>query len=191
MSQHEQSPEKIALRRCWGRWTRVVDLFARRKRARKQVDEQEYVKLHHELVQKCRLMADSVNDEDSSFYRYLEELAEPWLHLSVLERAERDILFDLLVRSRQAKDRLRGRSRIGEFPIWIVLVPVIPLFFSIMLLWMRDIPLFYGLSLDRVRGWSDVLWYNVMHASSSQWLFFAGCALVGISIYFVTRTARS
>jgi hypothetical protein len=191
MRRREQSPEKLALRKCWGRWTKVVELFARRQRARKRVDAKEYVKLHHDLVQKCRLMAGSSNEVESAFYRYLEDLVHPWLDLAVLERAERDILFDLVIRCRQANDRLRGRSRIGTFLIWIALVPVIPLFFSIMLLWMRDIPLLSGLSLDRIRGWSDVLWFNVTHASSSEWLLFAGCALIGISIYFVTRTARS
>jgi hypothetical protein len=191
MRRGEKSPERVALQKCWGRWTKVVELFARRRRARKRVDAKDYVTLHHELIQKCRLMAESANDMEAPFYRSLEELVRPWLNLAILERAERDILFDLVTRCRQVHERLRGRTRIGTFPIWIALLPVILMFFSIMLLWMRDIPLLYGLSLDHIRGWSDVLWFNVIHASNEQRLLFVGCALVGISIFFVTRNARS
>ena len=73
--------------------------------ARNRVDPQEYATLHRELIANCRALADSANDVDAAFYRYLEDLAQPWLAPSVLDRhcADREILFDLLFRCKHVE----------------------------------------------------------------------------------------
>jgi hypothetical protein len=62
------------------------------------VDTQEYVELHHELINLCQGHATTANDVEAAIYRYLEDLLQPSLDLHILARAERDILFDLLIR---------------------------------------------------------------------------------------------
>jgi hypothetical protein len=191
MRRGEQSPDRKALQKCWGRWAKIVEVFARRRVSRKRVDPRAYAELHHELMRNCRALAASANDVDATFYRYLEQLVQPWLNLDVLARGERDILFDLLIRCRDVEAQIRGRPSIRSFLVWMVPAAVGALFFAIMILWMREIPLPYSEILHRARGWTDELWFDATHASSTQWLCFVGCALIGISVYLVSRTARS
>jgi hypothetical protein len=191
MRRREQSPERKALQESWGRWVRIVDFFARRRVSRRRVDPRAFLELHRELMKNCRALAASANDVDAAYYRYLEELVQPWLNLDVLARADREILFDLLIRCQQIEAEIRGHSSIRSMLASIVPFSVGSLFFAVMLLCTRELPLSYGTILYRARGWTDELWFNVAHASVEQWLFFVGCALIGISIYLVSRTARS
>ena len=85
MRRREHSPEKIALRRRFSRWAAIVELFARGRPARKRVDPQAYVTLHRELIASCRVLAASANEVEAVSYRYLEDLAQPWLDPAVLE----------------------------------------------------------------------------------------------------------
>jgi hypothetical protein len=46
-------------------------------------------------------------------------------------------------------------------------------------------------ALDRARGWSDVLWYNVKHTSDVQRSALVTALVLLASVYGVSRTARS
>src|SRR3954469_7173177 len=120
MNRGELSPEKKALQKCWARWVKIVELFARRRVSRKRVDPQAYLVLHRELMSNCRSLAASTNDVEATFYRYLEELVQPWLNLDVFAWDERDILFDLLIRCQQPETQLRGRSSTRSALVWTV-----------------------------------------------------------------------
>src|SRR5262245_14730724 len=86
------------LRRCWRRWTAVVELFARRRGARRRIDRREYESLHAELLATCRALATDGEETERRFYEDLEMLAQPWLSPYILEQADREILFDLFHR---------------------------------------------------------------------------------------------
>src|SRR3954467_5690149 len=103
-----------ALRKHWGLWTAVVELFARRRRARRRVNPREYEALHRGLLAACRVLAETGDEGKRPFYQRLEELARPWLAPLVLERTDREILFDLLGRCRGAARALGGGGGWGE-----------------------------------------------------------------------------
>jgi hypothetical protein len=185
------APEAVALRTCWRRWVSVVELFARRRPARRRVDPKTYGILHKELIQKCRSLAASADEVESVFYRYLEDLAQPWLTPAILARADREILTDLLVRCRQAENQLGGRTWAQS-----VLRVVIPLLLVSFFVFVGLVGL--GIAdqagfpiLNWLRSWSDDVWFAVKRSSDVERLSVAGFVLIVISIFAVMRTARS
>jgi hypothetical protein len=191
MKRRQQSPDRRVLQKCWGQWTEIIELFALRRRARKRLDPRAYVELHRELTERCRVLARSSNDVEAAFYRYLEDLVQPWLDLAILTRCERDILFDLLIRCRQIETQLGGRSWFRSVPAWCPPALVAMFFFAIMLLWMGRFSILLTTILNHARDWSDDLYLRAIHSSDAERLFLIGCILVAISIYAVSRTAKS
>lgn len=194
MRRREHSAEKIALRRRFSRWAAIVELFARGRPARKRVDPQAYVTLHRELIASCRVLAASANEVEAVSYRYLEDLAQPWLDLAVLDRADRadrDILFDLLFRCKHVQAQLGGRSWIRVLRAWGTPVFLGASFLAIMLLCMGRFSVVLSTMLDRARSWSDDLSIRVNHSTDLERLFVVGLVLIMVTIYAVSRTARS
>ena len=191
MRRREHAPEKIALRRRFSRWAAIVELFARGRPARKRVDPQAYVTLHRELIASCRVLAASANEVEADSYRYLEDLAQPWLDLAVLDRADRDILFDLLIRCKHVQSQLGGRSWIRVLRAWGTPVFLGASFLAIMLLCMGRFSVVLSTMLDRARNWSDDLYIRVNHSTDLERLFVVGLVLIMVTIYAVSRIPRS
>jgi hypothetical protein len=191
MRRREHSPEKIALRRRFSRWAAIVELFARGRPARKRVDPQAYVTLHRELIASCRVLAASANEVEAVSYRYLEDLAQPWLDLAVLDRTDRDILFDLLFRCKHVQSQLGGRSWIRVLRGWGTPVFLGASFLAIMLLCMGRFSVVLSTMLDRARNWSDDLYIRVNYSTDLERLFVVGLVLIMVTIYAVSRIPRS
>jgi hypothetical protein len=191
MRGRKQSPDIIVLRRLFKRWAAIVELFARRRPARKRVEAKAYVRIHRELIASCRVQAASANEVEAAFFRYMEDLAQPWLDLAVLGRADRDILFDLLIRCRHINVQLGGRSWTPLQWNWEIPAVLGTLFFAIMLLCMSKFSVGLSTILDYARGWSDDLWFSVARSSELQRLTVIGCVLVVVAMIAVSRTARS
>ncbi len=49
----------------------------------------------------------------------------------------------------------------------------------------------WHLVLDWLRGWSDDIWFAVKRSSDVERLSFVGIVLIIVSIFTVSRTARS
>src|SRR5262249_28422008 len=158
-------PEFTALKSCWRRWVEIVELFARRKPARRRVDPETYAALHKELIERCQARRAAANDVEAVFYRYLEDLARPWLTPLVLARADREILLDLLARCRQVEEQLGIRFWRRSIRSWVVPVGLAALAVFVVLLGLGIIDSFGYRVLDRVRGWSDDLWFAVKRSS--------------------------
>jgi serine/threonine protein kinase len=103
----EEPSEDAELKSQWRAWTAVIELFALR-RTRRRVDPQDYELLHNQLIRACRSRAEASDEAKRPLYESLETLAQPWLTLGSLVRLDREILFDLLIRCRQAELRLNG-----------------------------------------------------------------------------------
>ncbi|MGC1721582.1 MAG: hypothetical protein WA746_21545 [Isosphaeraceae bacterium] len=191
MRRREHSAEKIALRRRFSRWAAIVELFACGRPARKRVDPQAYVTLHRELIASCRVLAASANEVEAASYRYLEDLAQPWLDLAVLDHEDRDILFDLLIRCKHVQSQLGGRSWIRVLRAWGTPVFLGASFLAIVLLCMGRFSVVLSTMLDRARNWSDDLSIRVNHSTDLERLFVGGLVLIMVTIYAVSRTARS
>src|SRR5262245_46103072 len=109
MTGQGEAAGRRALRELWYRWTAVVELFARRRRGRRQVGWQEYRALHEDLLRLCRSLAEAQADEAAARpYRHLESIVQPWLTPWALEQADRDVLYDLLPRCWRVGSELGG-----------------------------------------------------------------------------------
>jgi hypothetical protein len=191
MSYRKRSPEQKILGRVWARWTEIVGLFARRRRARKNVDVHSYSELRRDLIERCRRLARVANEVDAPFYRYLEDLVQPWLDPSVLGRAERDILFDLLHRCQQAQDRLVGRSWLRSLPAVGIPLLVGASFFAIMLLWMGKVSVLLSTIMEFGRDFEQQVYIHAIRTSEVERLSILGLVLVIVAVIAVSRTARS
>jgi hypothetical protein len=178
-----------ALRKHWGLWTAVVELFARRRGARRRVNPREYEGLHQELLAACRVLAEAGDAGKRPFYQRLEELAQPWLTLLVLERTDREILFDLLGRCRGAARALGGGgwgdvARRGL--VW-GLAALAPAGLGFVL-WRAD--WLWGSAAERVQdAWSQVRWVALGSVGVEPWLA-GGAVLVVVATVLLWRAAR-
>jgi hypothetical protein len=191
MRQRQRSPEEKALRKRFHQWAEIVEVFARRRAARKRVDPRAYIALRREVIEECQRLADSANEVDGAFYRYIENLVQPWLDLSVLARGERDILFDLLLRCRHVQTQLGGQAWHQAIPSWRAAVAVALMFFAIILLFLGRVPVSLRTILNGARDWADHIYIQVVRSTELERLFFVGCVLVVVSMFVVMRTARS
>jgi hypothetical protein len=183
-------PETAALKTHWCRWVKIVEHFACRRPARGRVDPQAYARLHQELIRDCRRLAESSDEAEGAYYRSLEDLIRPWLTPSVLARADRDILIDLLVRCRQVERRLGVRWWARKDLRWAAQALLVSLCAAVGFLLVGASDGWHS-GLDRLRGWSDGLWFAVTRSSDLERLGFIGIVLLIVSIFSVQRSARS
>ena len=168
MNARSPGTESEALRASWRRWTAIVELFARRRPARRRVDPRAYERLHQELLAACRSLADSAGEESRADYEGLEVLARPWLSPRILAHADAGILDSLLDRCRHVEAELGGRRRPSAVPVGAIraLLPASALVGAILLPWALGVDM--APARDQARGWSDVLWFTLKRSNDMQ-----------------------
>jgi hypothetical protein len=180
-----------ALTTRWSRWTTIVELFARRRPARNRVDPRSFVALRGELIAACRALAASGDDSKRALAESLEGLVQPFLTLRVLEKTDRVVLFDLLVRCRDAERVVRGRPSTGAAgrrvaPLFLTTLFGLAAFLLLGATWGRWIPLWH-----RMQAWSDAAWISIKRSNDLQWVVLFGVVVVLASIAVISRPARS
>jgi hypothetical protein len=190
MSGEPRATELASLRRCWRRWTRIVELATRQRGARYHVDARAYANLHKELIQACRTLKATPDEAKRAFYDGLENLAQPWLTLNVLERSEQEILFDLLLRCRQAERELGGRR--GRYVARLCAVWGLALVAAV-----AAVVLVYGVAnwgwfrnWQATRAWGDSFWTAVKHSSPLERVAVVGLLMLLIGIPLAWRVPR-
>jgi hypothetical protein len=183
------STEQEALRQCFARWSEIVELFARRRVARKRVDAVTDVAQHRELIARCHALAASADEVESAFCRYLQDLAAPWLDPTVLDRADREILLDLRFRCRDALGELGGRSSWRSLATGRTAVGATALIFAVLLWWMGDPSVSHRL-LKYARAGLEDMWLAIVYFSDLERLFVVGCGLLAASICAVARKPK-
>jgi hypothetical protein len=156
------------------------------------VDPHEYAKLHKELIESCRSLVATSNEVEGPFYQYLEDLARPWLSPRVLTQADREILFDLWIRCRQAERDLEGRKSSWPTPRRAEVVWLLAGSLAVALVWLGVAHLHDAelTVLWRLRAWSDSVWFAVKRSGDVEKLLWASVIMVVASIVIIVRTAR-
>ena len=191
MNGPSKATERTTLAKLWRRWTAVIERFARKKRGRHRLSGPAYDALHQDLLHVCRSLADAADERGRSFYKGLESLAQPWLSPSVLEKADHEVLFDLLERCRQAERELNARPRAYLAPLcaWLTLALAAAVVWFALLDWVGD------------RGW-DPLYKQAnqelralrwaIGSPDTSWIWLGGSGLVAlIAGWLIVRAARS
>jgi hypothetical protein len=93
----------------WRRWTAVVARQAKR-RGGSRLSPTDYDALYRELLAACRALAKMGDIDQQPYARRLEALVRPWLAARAFDRADPDILFDLLAQCRRIDRELNGRD---------------------------------------------------------------------------------
>jgi hypothetical protein len=166
-----------------------VEAIARDRSARLHADRHEYQTLHERLIARGEVLANSGSDDIRSIAQEVLATAQPWLSPQTLEKADGEILLDLLAHCRRIERDLHGRGRAVRGTARPVLLCIAAAALSFVLLsiaWGRwsefADTLYYG-----TRG----LWHAVLRADDLQKLYALGAVLILISIYNVSRVARS
>jgi hypothetical protein len=94
----------------WRAWTAVVERIVLRRTHRRIIPEA-YEKLYGELIRACYARVESCDEVRRPLYERLLALARPCLTQDVLLQFDRQVLFDLLIRCRQADLELHGMPR--------------------------------------------------------------------------------
>jgi hypothetical protein len=178
-------------RRYWRRWTSIVELFARRRRARRRIGFEEYESLHAELLAACRALASAGPEKEQPLYRVAEQLAQPWLSPQTLELAEPEILFDLFLRSREAGRRLGCWTWVHALQRWSgMLVGLGATLLGLVLL--ASTSRLWSPVLDWLNDLRRALWLVLKRAGQGPWWFTVGVGVVGVVVlYLVSRRARA
>jgi hypothetical protein len=175
------------LRRHWRSWTAVVDLCARRRRARRRVRPRDYHALHAKLLEACRELAGGAQGSRRAYYEGLANLARPWLTPGVLEQADREILLDLFERCRSAERQLGARTWLGDAARRAARVLGVAAFAALVILvaWPADwrwLP-----ALDWLDGSWRLAALGLRRLGNADWLLLGGAAAVGAAILVAWR----
>ena len=96
----------------WREWTRIVRLCALRRKERFDIESYDYGEFHAELLLLCRAIASESKGPGSQQFRECEAILTPWVSISSLTLADRDIIHQLLRRCTRAERKLGGRRRL-------------------------------------------------------------------------------
>lgn len=189
MSQRSVPHELAVLRRCWHRWTAIIELFARRRRRRRLVRIAAYAEVYGTLILASRALA--VADESrQELCRHVEDLVRPWMSPRVLERTDRELLRDLLAQCRivsQTLDPWALRWATLRKAGW--LVPVLAAGVTL-IVFPELVDLLVRLLPNRLFDLLDQLWFVFKTSSVNQKLLLAVALVILTSIRVVARAAR-
>jgi hypothetical protein len=179
-----------AVKTDWRRWTCLVEVLASGRAARAPIGIEEYRELYRRLTTNCRELAGSAEGAERRLRETMLATVRPWLTPQALERADREILCFLLQQCRWI-ERVLG-IRTG---VLTILRRAAPLFLLpaatviVVVAWTLRGPRLPAVYALRLR-WA-MLWLSLRRASDVEKLCLAGIVLIVISIYSVSRIARS
>lgn len=192
MNRHTKPTAEVTkLRSCWNRWTAIIELFARRRPGRSRVEPRSYAALHRELLATCRALGATADEATRAHCASMEDLAGPWLTPHVLDRADREILLDLMFRCRAIRRELSGRRLPEESGRWAGLLLLIAgiVAAGALLVWSADGIL--APAVDRLDHWAAVARVALRRSSTTDRLGVLALVVVVSSIFVASRTSRS
>ena len=171
----------------WRRWTAIVELIARTGSAHHALDRREYQALYQRLITASRELAGAVDEAARSVYQKVEATVRPWMAPQVLERADGEILGDLLDRCRRIDQELGGRNRIFPRALTRVFLFIAASAVAFAILWTTQSQWSQLVALqDGARG----LWHSFLRSGDLEKILAFGVLAILFSIYNISRTAR-
>ncbi len=187
MPRRHQATERVELCRRLRRWREMVEVYARGLRG----DPRKYRALHEELLQRCRLLAGKMEENQKGIYENLEILIQPWTNAKALTQANAGILAEVLQHCQKIERDLGMRSWTGAIQRW-------------------SRPILRGLAAVMalgVVGWTGLRWWtpgiNTAKAwrfeismalsrlgTAERWILVGGIAVV-VAMFLLSRTAKS
>src|SRR5262249_28674097 len=155
------------------------------------LSEREYQALHRSLIEACRSLAGAADGETRAFYERLESIAQPWMALYVLERAERDVLFDLLQSSQPVERGLGCRPWRFQARDWAVsgLAAAAAVACVALLGWAgREL---WALLWQRLQDGTRSLRQGLMQVSATAWWFLGLLVALAALVWVAIRAPRS
>lgn len=80
----------------WRNWTKIVRLYASRRKTRFRVIGDQYKALHRRLLHVVKLLSQQAPEPQRAHYRQLERILAPWVTAESLNSADRSVLAKLL-----------------------------------------------------------------------------------------------
>jgi hypothetical protein len=175
-----------ALRRLWGQWTAIVELYARQRPRRGRVSFQGYRLLHGELLATCRALAKQSGNAHADFYEDLRFLAQPWLTLWVLQQTDKEILLNLLGQCENAYCKLGGSKWTRwQRPLIVSALVVVCAVGAGLVVWqVQPQWLLVADWLDDQRRW---LLLSAKRVASWEWLLLFGALGIIVAMFAVSR----
>jgi hypothetical protein len=174
----------------WTRWTTLVELFVKRRRARLRVKPEVYEAAHTEVVESCHLLASMVEDEEKQFFHDLERLASPWTSIKSFRVPEREILVDLLRQCRKVERQL-GRRHLTlpnlRGPTRLILMATAMAAFMLVF-WTAGQA--WAPFLQSGRTWKEAYIMCVARTRYVHHILFPGMVVVTVSSFLVWRTQK-
>jgi hypothetical protein len=177
------------LGQLWRQWLAIIELFARQGRTHSQVDPKNYLILHRGLIATCRALARDLDNPKREIYERMDRLVSPWLSVGALEKADREILNDLLLVCRVIDRQLGGR-RGGTVVRRCVALVLVALIATGSLLLVPKVDGITSPYLDWAKGRLLEARWVITHSDGMAWLFVGGAVVTVLAIYLVSRTAR-
>ncbi len=177
-----------SIKTLWCRWTQVVEMFARRRPARRRVDPHAYRDLHRRLVLECRSLAGSPEEPRRDFYQGLEEIAAPWLSLRTLNHSDGEILGSLLARCRAVEQQL-GHRRTSPALIRVAQAAVLVAAAAGAFLVLQTSGLDLQPLVSRVKDSTGTAWGLVERSTEAQRIAVVGVVMIFASIRLLSRPA--
>jgi hypothetical protein len=180
---------RAALAKDLRRWMGCVEAIARDRSARLHLDRHAYQTLHERVIAQAQVLVGSGSGDIRSIAQEVVATVQPWISPLTLEKADGEILSDLLDRCRRIERALLGRRRAMRGTARRVLLCIVAAAVAFVLLsiaWGHESKfantLYYG---------TRRLWDSIVRADDLQKLYALGTVLILISIYNVSKVARS
>lgn len=178
---------RIGLRR----WTDVVEACARGRSWSRQIDVEGFTRLRRDLVETSVALAEVLEPDRRVYLLGVADLVKPWVTPCALQRAQPEVLKELLVRCRQIEPALASGRRRLRWPTVprstlraaALLLPAV----AVLLLFHATFSSFWT---DLETGFTMVRLFLLRVVGIHLLTIIAG-SLIAISVLLVSWTARS
>jgi hypothetical protein len=175
------------------RWTNLVESLATSRWGPCNVDLCEFANLRRRISAACHDLADASDADQRKLYEDLEATVRPWLSPRVLAETDGELLAGLLARWRRIEGELSGRT--PARPVWLRSALVFTLLVAAAttggVVFLSTVPVPWAALGETVQDLSPMINHTLGRSSDTDMLVALAVVAILLSVYNVSRTARS